>query len=386
MATNRDYYDVLGVGRGASSEEIKKAFRAKARQYHPDMNDAPDANERFKEVNEAYEVLSNADRRAAYDRFGHAGVSGGMHGGDPFGDFGAFTDIFDEFFGGAFRTQRQSSRRAPRRGQDLQVRLTIDFVDAVFGTEAEVEFNQTAVCPVCEGRRAEPGTPVEQCPTCSGSGEVRTVRQTLLGQMVNVATCPTCQGQGTTVAQPCHECRGRGTIRQKRHLKVTVPAGVDDGTQIRVSGEGEPGENGGPPGNLYVVIGIRLHELFTRRGDDLYLSLKINVAQAALGHTMMIPVLSPEGDEETELIIPAGTQSGQVFTVRGRGVPRLRRDGSHTGSGNLQVVVDVEVPQRLSAEQQALFEQLGESLGDAVIPPAREKGFFDRVINWLGGE
>ena len=381
----RDYYEVLGVSRNATREEIKRAFRAKARQYHPDVNKEEGAQEKFKEINEAYEVLSDPQKRAAFDRFGHAGVDPSI-GADPFAGFGGMSDIFDEFFGGAFRTTRQSSRQAPRRGQDLQYRLSLEFAEAVFGTEKEIEFEQTTVCPTCSGRRAAPGTSPERCTTCGGNGEVRNVRQTFLGQMVNITTCPTCGGTGETIPQPCPECRGRGQVRRARTLKVTIPAGVDQGTQIRISGEGEPGANGGPPGNLYIVIAIRNHELFRRRGDDLQIKLQINVAQAALGHTLMVPVLAPEGEGETELVIPAGTQSGDIFTIKGMGVPRLRRDGTVAGRGNLEVMVEVQIPRKLTQKQQKLLQELGETLGEAVVPPAHEKGFFDRVFDWLGGE
>jgi molecular chaperone DnaJ len=385
MATKRDYYEILGVNRSASAEEIKRAYRGKARTYHPDVNREGNAAEKFKEVNEAYEVLGDAQKRSAYDRFGHAGV-GPVMGGDPFTDFGGFSDIFDEFFGGAFRTQRRAARRSPRRGQDLQYRLTVDFVEAVFGAEREIEFERTSLCPACNGSRAEPGTSPTRCTTCEGTGEVRSVRQTFLGQMVNLTPCPDCGGTGEVVASPCRECRGRGQVRETRRLKVSIPAGVDQGTQIRIGGEGEPGENGGPAGNLYILIAVRPHEFFRRRENDLFINLKINVAQAALGHTLLVPILTPQGEGEAELEIPAGTQSGHVFVVKGKGVPRLRRDGTHGGYGNLQVMVEVEIPHRLTPEQRELFEQLAGTLGEAVFPPANEKGFFERVLGWLGGE
>lgn len=387
MAAKRDYYEVLGVSRGASPEEIKKAFRRKARQYHPDVNKDDGAAEQFKELNEAYEVLSDEQKRAAYDRFGHAGVNGtGV--GDPFSGFGGvggFGDIFDEFFGGAFRTAGRA-RNAPHRGQDLQYRMTVEFEEAIFGVEKEIEFQRTAVCPTCKGSRAEPGTSPQRCATCQGTGEVRNVRQTFLGQMVNITTCPECGGTGETIATPCSNCRGSGQVRETRRMTVSIPAGVDQGTQIRIMGEGEPGVNGGPPGNLYIVITVRPHKFFRRRGDDLFIKLQINFAQAALGHTMKVPILTPEGESETDLEIAPGTQSGQVLIIKGRGVPRLRRDGTHTGYGDLQVMVEVQIPKRLTPEQRELMQQLAETLGEPVIPPANEKGFFERVIDWLGGE
>ena len=246
----RDYYDVLGIRRDASSEEIKKAFRRKARQYHPDVSQEPNAEQQFKEANEAYDVLSDPQKRAAYDRFGHAAVTGaGYTGGDPFAGFTDISDIFDEFFGGGFR-QPRTGRRAPRRGQDLQYRLTVNFEEAIFGAEKEIEFEKTTTCAVCNGSGAEPGTSPMRCSTCQGTGEVRNVRQTFLGQMVNITPCPACNGTGEVVTSPCRQCKGQGQIRQAHKLTVSIPAGVDHGTQIRISGEGEPGTRGGPPGNL----------------------------------------------------------------------------------------------------------------------------------------
>lgn len=382
----RDYYEVLGVRKDATPEDIKKAFRRKARQYHPDVSQEENAEVLFKEANEAYDVLSDPQKRAAYDRFGHAAVggAGGYAGGDPFGGFTDISDIFSEFFGGV-RSAR-SSRQAPRRGQDLQYRLSVEFEEAIFGAEKEIEFERTTTCATCGGSGAEPGTTPVRCSNCQGSGEVRNVRQTFLGQMVNIDVCPTCNGTGEVVSSPCHECRGQGQTRQVRKLTVSIPAGVDHGTQIRISSEGEPGSRGGPPGNLYIVLSVRPHKFFRRRNHDLYLKVQINVAQAALGHTLTIPILTATGESTTEVAVPAGTQSGQVINIKGKGVPRLRRDGTHTGYGDLQVMVEVEIPTRLSKDQKFLFQQLGATLGEPVIPPANEKGFFERVVDWLGGE
>lgn len=387
MAAKRDYYEILGVSREASADEIKRAYRKRARETHPDVNRATNAEQQFKEVNEAYEILSDQRKRAAYDRFGHAGVSGNGFS-DPFGGMGGFSDVadlFDAMFGGGFRTGR-TRQSAPRRGQDLQYRLTTEFDEAIFGAEKEIEFERTEACPTCNGSRAEPGTSPVRCTTCQGTGEVRNVRQTFLGQMVNITTCPECEGRGEVVTTPCHECRGRGEVRRLRRLTVSVPAGVDQGTQIRISGEGEPGQRGGPAGNLFIVISVRPHPYFRRRGDDLLIKLRINVAQAALGHTLTVPVLTASGELEEEIQIPPGTQSGEIFILKKKGVPRLRRDGTHTGSGDMQVMVEVEVPRRLTPEQRQLLAQLGATLGEAVIPPAQEKGFFERVLDWLGGE
>ncbi len=385
MPTKRDYYEILGISRSASQDDIKKAYRRRARETHPDVNPDPNAEQSIKEVNEAYEVLSDPRKRAAYDRFGHAGVSGNGYPGDPFSGFGDVADIFDEFFGGAFRASR-ARQAMPRRGQDLQYRLAVEFEEAIFGTEKEIEFERTEVCPSCRGSRAEPGTTPVRCGMCGGTGEVRNVRQTFLGQMVNITPCPQCEGRGEVVTTPCRECRGQGTVRRARRLTVSIPAGVDQGTQIRITGEGEPGQRGGPPGNLFIVISVRPHAYFRRRGDDLLIKLRINVAQAALGHTLTVPVLTPNGEVEEELQIPPGTQSGEVFVLKKKGVPKLRRDGSHTGYGDMHVMVEVAIPTRITQQQRALFQQLAATLGEAVIPPAQEKGFFERVLDWLGGE
>lgn len=385
MSSKRDYYEILGVGRNASPEELKRAFRGKAREHHPDVSDAPDAAERFKEINEAYAILSDPNKRAAYDRFGHAAFNGAGGAADPFAGMGFpdLSEIFGDFFGG-MRTR--PSRRAPRRGQDLQYRLSVEFEEAIFGVEREIEFERTETCYTCRGSGAEPGTTPTRCTTCQGSGEVRSVRQTILGQMVDITTCPVCRGRGEVVSSPCHTCNGDGQVRQKRHLTVSIPAGVDHGTQIRISGEGEPGLRGGPPGNLYIVVSVRSHKYFRRRGDDLFITLQLNVSQAALGHTLMVPTLTQLGEVETELTIPPGTQSGEIFVLKGKGVPRLRRDGSHSGYGDLQVMIEVDIPRKLTQEQRLLFEQLAETLDDAVIPPANQRGFFERVLDWLGGE
>ena len=385
MAQKRDYYEVLGVNRGAPQEDIKKAFRRLARQYHPDVNKEPGSEERFKEINEAYEILSNEQKRSAYDRFGHAAVSGaGGYGGfSGFDDIG-ISDIFEEFFGGfGTRTRRRS---APQRGRDLQYRLTVEFEEAIFGAERDIEIERTETCPTCQGSRAEPGTTPKRCETCDGAGEVRRVQQTLLGRMINIVPCPDCRGSGEVIATPCPECRGNGQVRRTRHLTVSIPAGVDHGTRIRITGEGEPGARGGPAGNLYIVLAVRPHTYFRRRGDDILLEVRINVAQAALGHVLSIPILTEQGEATTDLSIPPGTQSGEVLVLDRRGVPHLRRDGTHTGYGDMHVIVHVEIPKHLTDEQHMLFSQLSETLGEAVIPPAAEKGFFDRVMDWLSGE
>ncbi len=383
MAAKRDYYEVLGIQKSASEAEIKKAFRRLAREYHPDVSEHPNAAERFKEINEAYAVLSDQEKRAAYDRFGHQAFQG-SGGVDPFAGMADLGDIFAEIFGGGFR-QRGGGRQAPRRGQDLVYRLTIDFEEAIFGAQKDISYQQTIICPTCEGRRAASGTETITCTTCNGSGEERVVRNTFLGQMVNITTCSTCRGTGKLVPTPCPECNAKGQVRHTRELTVNIPAGVDTGTQIRISGEGEIGANNGQPGSLLIAVTVRDHEFFRRNQNDLLIKVQLNVAQAALGHRVDVPVLTEEGERTELLDIPSGTQTGEIFTIKGRGVPRLRRDGTHDGAGNLEVMIEVAVPYALTDEQRDLFERLGETLGEPIIPPANERGFFDKVIGWLGG-
>ncbi len=370
--SDRDYYDILGVGRNAGDDEIKGAFRKLARQYHPDVNKEPDAEEKFKEINEAYGVLSDPDKRARYDRFGREGLGniGGFH------DYTVdFADIFDELFGGfGFSTGRRS-RRSPRRGRDLQMSVTLKFEEAVFGVEKEIEFEREEICSTCNGTGAEPGTSPTRCSTCNGQGEVRQVRQTFLGSMVQTATCPTCQGRGEVISSPCHTCRGGGLERKRVHKKVQIPAGVDSGTQIRLAGEGGPGVFGGPNGSLFLVLDVQPHKFFKRRENDILLNLDINVAQAVLGADVQVPTL--DGDEK--LKIPSGTQPGKIFTIRGKGVPHLRRNGR----GDQLVLVNVEMPSKLTKEQRELFEKLASTLGTTVKP--KEKGFLDWLNEAFGG-
>ena len=370
--TDRDYYEVLGVNRSASPDDLKRAFRNKARQYHPDVNSDGDAEERFKEINEAYAVLSDPDKRAAYDRFGHAGVRGPGGMPDFNVDFSDFTDIFNELFG--FGRTARRSRNTPRRGTDLQYRLELTFEEAVFGVEKEIEITRDEVCSTCHGSGAEPGTSPVRCATCNGQGEVRQVRQTLLGSMVQVTTCPACNGQGETIATPCHTCNGRGLERRTRKKVVSVPAGVDNGNQIRLAGEGQPGVNGGPPGNLYLIVQVKPHKYFRRKDNDILLDLDVNVAQATLGADVEVPTV----DGLEVLKIPAGTQPGKVLKMRGKGVPHLRS----SGRGDQLVVVNVDIPKRLSAEQRELFEQLAKSLGSDVRP--QERSFLDWLKDALG--
>ena len=370
---DRDYYEILGVGRDASESELKGAFRRLARQYHPDVNDAPDAEDRFKEINEAYAVLSDADRRAAYDRYGHAGVRGAGGTPDFTVDFSDFADIFGEFFG--FGRAAGQSRNVPRRGADLQYRMDLSFEEAVFGIDKEIEITRDEVCSRCNGNRAEPGTNPVQCTTCDGRGEIRQARQTILGSMVQVTTCPTCNGAGKTIESPCNNCNGRGQERRTRKKVVTVPAGVDNGNQIRLAGEGQPGTNGGPNGNLYILINVKPHKYFRRRERDILLDLEINVAQATLGADVPVPTI----DGDATLRIPSGTQPGKVLRMRGKGVPHLRGNGR----GDQLVMVNVTVPKNLTSEQRQIFEDLAASLGSEVRP--QERGFLDWLKETISG-
>lgn len=370
MVTQRDYYEILGVPRNASADDLKGAFRKLARQYHPDVNKAHDAEERFKEINEAYAVLSDPEKRSAYDRFGHAGLNG--MGGMP--DFTTvdFSEIFEEFFGfGSSRRQRNG----PRRGADLSYTIELSFEEAVFGVEKEVEITRDETCNVCRGSGAEPGTSPTRCANCGGRGEVKTVRQTFLGSMVQVATCPTCNGKGEVIQTPCKNCRGRGIERRTVKKVVPIPAGVDNDIQIRLAGEGQPGVNGGPNGNLFFKVVVRPHKFFRRRENDILLDLSINIAQATLGAEVEIPTV----DGTTKLRIPPGTQPGKVLSLKGKGVPHLRGGGR----GDQLVIINMEVPTRLSSEQRDLFEKLAGTLGSEVLP--QEKGFIDLLRDVFGG-
>jgi molecular chaperone DnaJ len=369
MTAKRDYYEILHVERKASAEDLRRAYRQLAKQYHPDVNNEPGAEEHFKEINEAYAILSNEERRAAYDRFGHAAVEGL---GQDYG-FGV-ADIFEEFFGFGMSGGRRT-RRGPRRGADLRYDVSLEFEQSVFGVDREISFTRNEVCPACQGSQAEPGTTPIRCRTCSGSGEVRQVRQTFLGSMVNVATCTTCGGRGETIASPCRKCNGRGLVQNTVNKVVPIPAGVDEGTQIRMSGEGEPGSQGGPPGDLYLVVHVQPHRYFRRRNDEILLDISINIAQATLGATLTIPTV----DGEEKAAIPPGTQPGKVLRLKGKGVPRLRRNGR----GDQLVILSVEVPHSLTAEQRGLFEQLARTLGTDVKP--QERSFLDSLKEFFGG-
>ena len=377
-----DYYETLGVSRQDSQEEIRKAFRKKAMEYHPDRNKAPHAEEKFKEINEAYQVLTDPKKRSQYDHLGHAGVSGA--GGfdrpfDGFDVFGGFGDIFDSFFGDA--TGRRANQ--PQRGADLQQRLVLKFEEAVFGVEKEVEISRIEQCRRCSGAGNEPGSKVNTCSTCRGKGQVRRTQRSLFGQFAQISTCPTCQGKGSVIQTPCQTCRGGGMERRKRKTAVNIPAGVQGGMQVRLTGEGDIGKNSGPAGNLYIQVDVRDHEVFTREDFDLLYRLPVDIAEAALGVEKAVPTL--DGSMET-IKVPQGTQPGFEFRIKGMGVPHLNSNRR----GDLRVLVDLQVPRNLNAHQRRLLEDLANSLavnGRGKEPPAEdgddgddgEKGLFDRL-------
>ena len=375
MTNKRDYYEVLGVTQSAGADNIKIAFRNLARKYHPDVNKEPDAEEKFKEINEAYSVLSDPEKRSAYDRYGFQGVN---TNGMPDYSTMDLSDLFDLFglgnFGGFGGTSRRS-RNAPRRGADLNTRLKLTFEEAVFGAEKEVEITRNEKCSVCSGTGAEPGSKPVTCQTCKGSGEVRQVQQTFLGQMVQVVTCPTCGGRGEMIERPCQTCRGTGLERKTTRKKVNIPAGIDNGNQVRMIGEGQPGANGGPNGNFYIEIEVAPHKFFRRNGNDILLDIDINMAQAALGDEINIPTL----DGDVKLRIPSGTQPGRVFRLKDKGVPILHR----TERGNQMVTVNVQIPTSLSDEQEELLKSLGKTMGTDI--KIQERSFFEKLKDAFSG-
>jgi molecular chaperone DnaJ len=359
MAVKRDYYEILGVGRDASEEDIKRAFRRAAQKHHPDVDTSSGAEERFKELNEAYRVLSDRQRRASYDMFGHAGVDGASATGEPFGGgFGPFGDIFDAFFGGSPAGTRRRQRVVA--GSDLRYDLTVTLAEALSGISREIRFPTLVGCGTCNGSGAEPGSEPERCPDCNGTGERRRVSQTILGQMVNITACPRCNGEGRIVSAPCHACKGDGRLREDRRIQVAIPAGIESGQRIALEGQGEAGPRGGPAGDLYVMVTVREDPDLVRRGTELYTEVPVTFVQASLG--AKVPVPTVEGPEEVD--IPAGTQSGQEIRLRGRGMPRLRG----AGRGDLHVIATVVVPAKLSKRERELLQQLGEASGPAVLP------------------
>ena len=355
--TERDFYDVLGVDRRSTDVEIKKAFRKLAQQWHPDVNSDPAAHDRFTEINEAYQVLSDPERRGRYDTFGRAGL-GGAGQGAGFEGFGGFSDIFDAFFGGT-AGGGSAKRGRPQPGSDLRYDLRITFEEAVKGTAKQIEFSVLQRCETCLGAGAKAGTEPVVCPGCNGRGEIRSIRQTMLGQMVNVSACLRCSGEGRIIESACETCRGDGRTERRRTLQVSIPAGIDEGHQIRLSNEGEVGPRGGPAGSLYVAVHVQPHKSLRRDGTELYYEVSVSIAQAALGTRITVPTV--DGDEEVE--IKPGTQPSTEIRLRGKGVPHLRRTG---GRGDLHVMVDVVVPTKLSRKGRELLAAYAAEAGEPI--------------------
>ncbi len=369
----RDYYEVLGVSKDASAEEIKKAYRKLARKYHPDANpdNKEEAEAKFKEAAEAYAVLSDPDKRAQYDRFGHAGTDGqGFGGFGDFGfgggDFGSINDIFDIFFGGG------SSRRSsgPQKGADLRLNMELSFKEAAFGVERDIKVPRYEQCETCGGSGAAPGTAPKTCGMCHGTGQIQQAVNTPFGRIVQSRTCSHCHGEGKIIDKPCPTCHGGGRVKRSRTIHVRIPAGVDNGTRIRLNGEGELGVKGGPPGDLYVYISVRPHKIFKRDGNDVFCEIPISFAQAALGDVISVPTL----DGEETLKVPEGTQTGAVFRLRGKGIPYV----NGAGRGDQHVQVKIVTPTKLTDQQKELLRQFAKLSGEKV-PHGADKSFFKKV-------
>jgi molecular chaperone DnaJ len=372
MTNERDYYQVLGVPRSASQDDIRTKFRRLALEYHPDRNRDPGAQEKFKEINSAYQVLSDPQKRAQYDRFGHVGAGAGRgtgHGFEGSENFGGFGDIFDAFFGG-FGTR---TRKASQNGRDINTTTTISFEEAVFGVDKEMEVERVEPCSTCKGTGAEPGSTPTKCPHCNGLGQVRRVQRSIFGQFTQVGPCAQCNGEGSIITNPCSHCRGSARERRKRKIRVDIPPGVEGGMQVRLIREGDAGSNGGQPGNLYIELRVEPHEIFLRKDHDILLELPINFAQAALGDEFEVPTLN--GPETIR--IPGGTQSGTEFRIKGKGVPYSAkgRRGDHL------VVVNVITPKHLDEHQRQLLAELGESMSNG---SKDDKGWLGKIKDALG--
>lgn len=382
MATKRDYYEILGVHQSASDDEIKAAYRKMAKKYHPDLNKEPNAAEHFKEVNEAYEVLSDRQKRSTYDRFGHAGMSGA--GANPFEGFsgvGGFSDIFEQFFGGMAGSA--GARRTVQKGADINTTLVLTFEEAVFGCEKEVEINRYDTCGRCKGNRSEPGAETTRCPNCGGSGEIRKVQNSIFGQFVNVTACDRCQGEGRIITNPCKECRGQGRVRITKRIMVKVPQGIDANSRIRITGEGEAGPRGTLPGNLNVGIVVKEHPLFKRVENNILLDLPLNLWQASLGDKLQVPTVD---GQPLEIEIKPGSQTGDVIRLKEKGVPFLRG----TGRGDQLVTLHIVVPKKLTEEQRTLLQKLAQTMPREPIGGNKDKdrekekddkGFFGRIFS-----
>lgn len=377
---NTEFYDRLGVSKDASQAEIKKAYRKMSKKYHPDINKEPGAEEKYKEIQEAYETLGDEQKRAAYDQYGPAGANGGFGGGaSGFGGFdgagfGGFEDIFSSFFGGGGGMRNPN---APRQGDDLQYRVNLTFEEAVFGVEKEVVYNRESTCSTCHGSGAKPGTSPVTCSRCHGSGVINVDTQTPLGMMRRQVTCDVCHGKGKEIKEPCHTCHGTGHEKKTHKVSVKIPAGVETGQQIRLQGQGEAGFNGGPYGDLFVIINVLPSNKFERNGSTIYYTMNISFVQAALGDTVEVPTV--HGD--VEMTIPAGTQTGKTFRLRGKGAPKLHGGGQ----GDQHVTVNIVTPTKLNDAQVKALKQFAQAGGDKVGNP-KKKGFFDKVKDAFDGE
>jgi molecular chaperone DnaJ len=378
----RDYYEVLGINRNASTDDIKKAFRGLARQYHPDVSKEENAEAKFKEINEAYEVLSDEQKRARYDRFGHAGVSGGAGQSSGFGGYASYDEIFNDVFSTFFGGRQGASQRGPRKGEDLRLEVQLSFDEAYFGLDKEMTFPRLEVCDTCEGSGAKAGTKPITCPECKGTGESRRVENTPFGRMVRTGACPRCGGKTTIVESPCTTCDGSGKRRKQVKMTHPIPAGIFDGARLQIRAEGHVGDLGARRGDLELVIRVAEHKFFKRREYDIILDLPINVAQAALGAKIQVPTMT--GEEEIK--IDTGTQTGKMYRLKGKGFPRLRNDGTSSGRGDMLVYITVEVPSKLTERQRQLFEELAQTLDGSVNPQNNGRGFFDKVMDFFGGE
>lgn len=373
---NTEYYDRLGLSKDASQDEIKRAYRKLSKKYHPDINKEPGAEEKYKEILEAYETLSDAQKRAAYDQYGPDGANGfggqGSFGGfDGGAGFGGFEDIFSSFFGGGGATRNPN---APRQGDDLQYRVNLSFEEAVFGAEKEIHYNREVTCKTCSGSGAKPGTSPVTCGRCHGHGVINVDTQTPLGMMRRQVTCDVCHGTGQEIKDPCQTCHGTGREKQSHTVSVKIPAGVETGQQIRLAGQGEAGFNGGPYGDLFVVINVNPSDKFTRDGSTIYYTLNISFVQAALGDTVEVPTVHGN----VEMVIPAGTQTGKTFRLKGKGAPRLR-GGSQ---GDQLVTVKIVTPTKLNDAQKEALLAFAKASGDEKVAP-QKKGFFNKVKDVL---
>ncbi|MGM0835799.1 MAG: molecular chaperone DnaJ [Bacillota bacterium] len=374
--SKRDYYEVLGVSKSASKDELKKAYRKLSKQYHPDINKEADAADKFKEIKEAYEVLSDDQKRSHYDQFGHTDPNQGFGGGSDFGGGFGFEDIFETFFGGQGGGRRRRDPNAPRQGSDLQYTMSLNFEEAAFGKETDIEIPLEESCDTCSGTGAKPGTKVETCSNCRGTGQESVEQNTPFGRIVNRRTCSACKGTGKSIPHKCATCHGAGRVKKRNTIHVKIPAGIDDGQQLRVAGKGEAGVNGGPAGDLYIVFHVRNHEFFERDGDDVYCEMPITFAQAALGDEVEVPTLHGK----VKLKVPAGTQTGTNFRLKGKGIANVRG----YGQGDQHIKIRVVTPTKLSEKQKQLMREFAEISGQ--LPDENEDGFFAKVKRVLKGE